>query len=73
MRFLHKMSPKMMPDEDGDVPPCSVMSDYQSAKEWDAWKRTTHNGKQKAKSIVAEFHPFWKRIRRSLKSLSCIR
>lgn len=49
------MAPKLMSDEDGDIPPCSVMHSYKSAKEWDEYKQKKYNGKQKAKSVVKRF------------------
>ena len=52
---LVEMTPKLMPDEDGDVPPCSVMHSYKSAKEWDAYKQKKYQGKQKAISVVKQF------------------
>jgi hypothetical protein len=32
------MAPKMSRDEDGDIPPCSVMSDLRSLEEWEKSK-----------------------------------
>ncbi len=43
-------------DEDGDIPPCSIVRSYYAAKCWDQWKLKKHNGNPKATSAVLQFH-----------------
>lgn len=49
------MAPKLGSDEDGDIPPCSVMNSRKSAAAWDSWKQQKYGGKQKAQPTVLRF------------------
>ena len=51
-----EMTPKMMLDEDGDIPPCSVMWSLKEAQRWDDMKQQKYGGKQKAPSMVEAFN-----------------
>lgn len=53
------MTPKMMEDEDGDCPPCSVMDSYEEARDWDKWKAKKYKGKQKAKPTTDLYHKYY--------------
>jgi hypothetical protein len=53
------MAPKICSDEDGDIPPCSVMDNYAAAKRWDDWKQEKYGGKQKAEPAVDKYKHMW--------------
>lgn len=53
------MTPKIGMDEDGDIPPCSVMQGREYAEKWDAWKEKKYGGKQKALPTVERFKHRW--------------
>lgn len=72
------MTPKLCPDEDGDIPPCSVMYDFKAVENWEREKQSKYEFKvRKApcsclyfdgevpsdhKCFIPQKYPFWKRI-----------
>jgi hypothetical protein len=49
------MAPKIGRDEDGDIPPCSVLYEKKYAERWDAIKQAKYGGKQKAEPTVKRY------------------
>jgi hypothetical protein len=39
------MTPKLMPDEDGDIPPCSVMYSIGAMNDWESFKESKYKFK----------------------------
>jgi hypothetical protein len=56
------MTPKLGRDEDGDIPPCSVIQSYKSAKAWDIKKEERYQGKQKAIPTTKRFRKYHWRL-----------
>ena len=52
------MVPKLRMDEDGDIPPCSVIQSYNAAKAWDKEKQERYKGKQKAIPTTKRFSKY---------------
>lgn len=49
------MSPKFMDDEDGDIPPCSIMESIKAVEKWEKYKNERHGDRRKAPCSCRHF------------------
>lgn len=41
------MAPKFGCDKDGDIPPCSIISDFKAVEKWERYKQAKHEFKER--------------------------